>query len=366
MLTQVSRLVVGTVPAKRTEKIHSTLGFDWIYTLLGVLAIVGIWLDVWSHSSFGPDQTVFNEYHLLFYTSVAMQGALLFYTLLVNMRAGYTWQNALPLGYGLSFIATLTFATAGVLDLIGHALFGFETGFEALISPTHNLLFASIFIISVAPVRAALFRRKADKKLSWRAFLPLTLAIPSLLSTLSFPILSYAIIGGSPWAVQAARTSSDQQGYSLGIMGMFVQTGAILAVLLWSIRTLRLPVGGLTAIMVVYSLQTVVASRSIDVIIMWALIGVAFDVAYQVIKPNASDPLRFRLFGFAAPLIMWLIYYGYLIVTNYGGGIWYTNYVWLGSIVQSGVIGLGIAYFLSLPCAPAAKTAERGVRDENQ
>jgi hypothetical protein len=366
MLTQMSRFVVGTVPAKRTEKIHSTLGFDWIYTLLGVLAIVGIWLDVWSHTSFGPDQTVFNEYHLLFYTSVAMQGALLFYTLVMNMRAGYGWQNALPLGYGLSFLATLTFGAAGGLDLIGHALFGFETGFEALISPSHNLLFASIFIISVAPVRAALFRRKADKKLSWRAFLPLTLAVPSLLSTISFPLLSYTIIGGSSWAVQAARTSSDQQGYSLGIMGMFIQTAATLAILLWVIRTLRLPLGGLTAIMVVYSLQTVVASRSIHTIILWALIGVAFDIAYQIIKPHASDPLRFRVFGFVAPLIMWLLYYGYLIVTNFGGGIWYTYYVWLGSIVQAGVVGLAIAYFLSLPCLPTAQTAERSVRDENQ
>ena len=36
----------------------STLAFDWVYTALVFLVTIGIYMDGWSHSSFGPDQSV--------------------------------------------------------------------------------------------------------------------------------------------------------------------------------------------------------------------------------------------------------------------------------------------------------------------
>jgi len=45
----------------------SSLAFDWVYTILVFLLSAGIFLDGWSHSEYGPDQSVFSEYHLLYF-----------------------------------------------------------------------------------------------------------------------------------------------------------------------------------------------------------------------------------------------------------------------------------------------------------
>src|SRR6266446_8035273 len=127
-------------------KARSTPAFDITFALVTLLAIVGLWLDVWSHVTYGADQSIFSEYHLLFYSATVMAGLLLAYTGVTNLVAGYRWSDALPVGYSLSLAGIIFFGIDGVIDLTTHAIWGFEVGLEALNSSTHILLFLGIFV----------------------------------------------------------------------------------------------------------------------------------------------------------------------------------------------------------------------------
>jgi len=61
----------------------------------------------------------------------------------------------------LGLLAVLIFGAAGTVDLYGHALFGFESNIEALLSPSHLFLFTGWFLILFAPIRAARARNLA-------------------------------------------------------------------------------------------------------------------------------------------------------------------------------------------------------------
>src|SRR5258708_38445896 len=135
-------------------KARSTPAFDLTFALVTLLAIVGLWLDVWSHVTYGADQSIFSEYHLLFYSATVMAGVFLAYTGITNVMAGYRWSDALPVGYSLSRAGVIFFAIDGFVDLTSHAIWGFETGLEALNSPTHIGLFAGIFVFAAGPIRA--------------------------------------------------------------------------------------------------------------------------------------------------------------------------------------------------------------------
>ncbi len=55
-------------------KARSTPAFDLTFAIVTALAVVGLWLDIWSHVTYGADQSIFSEYHLLFYTATVMAG----------------------------------------------------------------------------------------------------------------------------------------------------------------------------------------------------------------------------------------------------------------------------------------------------
>src|SRR3979409_1257493 len=102
-------------------KARSTVAFDLTFAIVTLLSVVGLWLDIWSHATYGADQSIFSEYHLLFYSATVLAGLLLEYIALTNLRAGARWRDTLPIGYGLSFIGIVFFGIDGVIDLTTHA-----------------------------------------------------------------------------------------------------------------------------------------------------------------------------------------------------------------------------------------------------
>jgi len=132
---------VREAPLTQRRKANSTTAFDFTFAVVTLLAIIGIWLDVWSHLTYGADQSIFGQYHLLFYTATVMAGWLLAYVGITNLRAVYRWTDCLPVGYGLSLAGVVFFGVIGCIDLTSHAIWGFETGLEALNSPSHIGLF---------------------------------------------------------------------------------------------------------------------------------------------------------------------------------------------------------------------------------
>ncbi len=113
-------------------------------------------VDINAHNHGIVDESFFTPFHLLMYSGVAANG--LFYLLVQfrNLSRGHSLLRALPREYLLSFVGVLLFGPGGVLDFIWHALFGVETSIDALVSPSHLLLFFSGLLFMSGPLRSFL------------------------------------------------------------------------------------------------------------------------------------------------------------------------------------------------------------------
>jgi hypothetical protein len=338
-------------------KPRSTPAFDVTFAAVTLLAILGLWLDIWSHVTYGADQSIFSEYHLLFYTATVMAGLFLAYTGVTNLLAGYRWTDALPVGYSLSLAGIIFFGIDGVIDLTSHAIWGFEVGLEALNSPTHILLFLGIFVFASGPIRAEVARQRRGEPLTFVRLVPLVLSVVATLSAITFPTFLYLPLVGKPSALQIQRVD---QGATLGVLGVFLETAITMGVVLWIVRRVSLPPGSLTLIFGLYCLLTMLATRIPIFLPIWLIVGALSDVALVVLKPSSGGTWRFRAFATVVPLLMWSVYYTFFIVTGIGGGVWFTGYIWTGSIVEAGVIGYVIAFLMTSPSATETERMQVG------
>jgi hypothetical protein len=320
----------------------STLAFDWVYSVMLLLLTAGIYMDGWSHIEYGPDQSVFSEYHLLFYTSLTMTGLWLVGNAYRYIRQGYRGLNAIPVGYTLSFLGVFIFGVGGVVDLTGHSLFGFETGMETLLSPTHMLLFIGWSLIALGPARAAARRHlnPSQAKPRFLEFIPGLFSWTIFVNVLAFAGLAYFPTVNNPWMLGEWRTSTEWLGQNLGVMGTMAQSILLVAASLWLVHNFRLPPGTFTFFFTLFALLTTITSFIPQFVVTFLITGILLDVLYQILKPSVLRRPQLYSFGFLIPVLFWTSFYVYAFAANLKGGVWYTNYVWMGSIFEAGIVGL--------------------------
>ena len=334
----------------------STLAFDWVYVVLVSLVTAGVYLDGWSHGTFGPDQSVFSEYHLLFYTSLVAISFWLFGTAILNYRQGFSGLAALPSGYRFSALGIIIFGFTGVMDLAGHSLFGFEVDIEALFSPSHMGLFLGWALISIGPARAALYRhyliKDQIKTTPFISLLPALFAWASLLNVLAFVSMNF-FATTEQWMLVNERPSIDFYGHILGVMGIIIQTASIVGCLTWLTLHFRLPIGSFSFFFLTYALYDSINRFDFAMIPVFLVTGVLCDVLYALLRPNTVRQLQFHIFNVLIAAILWGSFYAFVFATNFEGGIWYTPYIWTGSIVQGIVTALLISLLSTSGLRPA-------------
>ncbi len=184
------------------------LRFDWIVTFLCAALIGGVWLDNWAHNHGKVDNTFFTPWHAVLYSAFVVVAIFLVLTLIRNHSKGYAWQEALPTGYGASFLGVLIFAIGGVLDMIWHILFGVEVSVEALLSPTHLMLAFGLILIVSGPLRAAWLRLPEQQKHSLLRLLPAVFALIFILATFG-AFTQYAHPQVTTWAAGDIHAAAD-------------------------------------------------------------------------------------------------------------------------------------------------------------
>ncbi len=344
--------IAGNIKPSTTRQISerstiSTLAFDWVYIIFVSLVTAGIYLDGWSHSTFGPDQSVFSEYHLLFYTSLIAISFWLFGAAILNYRQGFSGFAALPAGYRLSALGIIIFGFTGVIDLIGHALFGFEVDIEALFSPSHMGLFLGWTLISIGPARAALYRQSYLTKdqvnpIPLSQMLPALFAWASLLNALAFVSMDF-FATSQQWMLVDERPGVDYYGHLLGVMGIIIQTAIIVGCLTWLTLRFRLPTGSFSLFFLFYAFYDSINGLGPAMVPIFLVTGILCDILYTLLKPNAVRQLQFHLFNVLIAVILWGSFYTFVFATNFGEGVWYTPYIWTGSIAQGIVTALLIS-----------------------
>ena len=341
------------------RRVFSTPTFDWVFLILILLVEVGFSLDAWSHSTYGPDQSVLSEYHLLMYGSVGVLAAYLTYIGGTRMREGASWRHALPAGFGIGYLGLLAFGVSGVVDLIGHALFGFEAGIEARMSPSHLGLFVGLTLLRLALPLAAGARQRAGIPQRWVDYLPSILSISLLIQLIGRLLPGTPPSGnGREWPTQAARGIGDFLAYNAGLSGILIVTVLYVGMLVGLLRRVRLPVGSLTLISIIPTLLDTLENPSLQYLPMWLAAGIAGDL---VLLAGArwihDDVVTLRVLGLVFPLVLWGSYFASLILTDDGGGVWWSGYIWTGTVIQAAAVGLMIAVLGTLP----GRTATEGV-----
>jgi len=336
-----------------SEAPSSSLAFDWVFTGLVFLIGAGFFLDGWSHVTYGPDQSVLSEYHLLFNTSLIVTAIWLFGNAYLNRRDGYEGLMAIPAGYVLSAVGVVIFGITGMVDLIGHQLYGFEVGLEALFSPSHTGLFIGWALVSLGPARAALIRRErvllaasnTDEALkqSWGRsviqLLPALIAWISFINVLAFWSNNF-FATANQWMMVEERLSDVFVGQLIGVMSVLLETALLFAGLIWLINRFKLPIGSITFYFVFIIAFGGILEADFSMIPFSLFAGVSIEALYHVLKPSLLQSIRLYVFSVCAAWLYWLIFY---IPNIVAGDVWYTPYMWTGTVTYGGIAALLIA-----------------------
>jgi hypothetical protein len=322
-------------------------GFDWLMAILSFGFAGGIYLDGWAHDHGLVDQTFFTPWHALLYSAYGLCALTLVGVVIFNRLQGKRWRQALPSGYGSSFVGVFLFIIAGVGDEIWHTFFGFEVGIEPLLSPSHLLLAYGGVLIMGGPFHALWWRSDLAERQGW------TKVFPALLSGLSvFSIFTFLTEFAHPFVhthlVQTAHSDAEK---SWGAASVLLQAGILMGFLLILMQRFRLPVGAFTFIFTLNVALMSVLTDQQRLIPGILLAGIFSDLLAYILKPSEKRLEALRLFVFCIPLVYFLCYFMTLMFT---GGITWSIHLWLGSSVITGIIGLMLSFVL-IPTESAAR-----------
>ncbi len=121
-------------------------GADAATVALGLWLVAGVFIDGWAHFQSPQLESFLTPWHAVLYSGAAAT---------FGFFAWLTWRaRAVPAGYRAGLVAAPLFLVGGALDSVWHKIFGIEVGLDALLSPTHLVLFASGLLVLSTPWRS--------------------------------------------------------------------------------------------------------------------------------------------------------------------------------------------------------------------
>jgi hypothetical protein len=320
---------------------HSAL-FDWSMAIAAIWISGGMMVDAYHHFH-TTVETFFEPAHGLLYA-----GLLASYVF-----AGIAWWKwrALPHGYDATIAGLIVFLAGGVLDMIKHTLWGFEQGFDALLSPTHLLIGAGAVLIIAGPVNSAFVR--AERPRTLLAQLPMLLSLASMFELIHWGTQFVFLSGAERMNAPLAPAAFPHDTFTLlsllyykegiGLLAVIVQSFLLAGFALYTAARIRLAPGALTVLFLVGNLFIAAAHSNYAGQFAGVLLAsiCAGAVGDALCIARDSTAARWYLAAFGMPAIYWAVLLTVLDVTM--NGIWWTNDVIAGSILYAGLCGLFVA-----------------------
>lgn len=337
----------STTPAPRLSRRE-----DLLTVAFSAWLILGLFVDGWAHNNEKPE-SFFTPWHGLFYSG--------FTATALWMWSRYQRHGRIPEGYRLGFVGLMLFAAGGLGDMAWHLAFGVEVGLEALLSPTHLVLFVSGVLVVSSPLRAQ-WAQADDESPSMSRLLPALLSTTTVTATLAFffmhfsPFLTDAITG-EPYRRLGQNGRRGLAGWLAdelqleGFAAILITTVILIGPTLLLLRRWRLPAGSLTLLFTVVVVldSALLGFEMVETVVAGVVAGVAADLLAQALQPRGSPVSVLRVVGFAVPVILWLTYFAVLAIFYSVG--WSVE-LWSGITVMSGLAGLGLAVLMTLPPVP--------------
>ena len=353
--TLVNKTATGT-------RERSTRREDVLTVLFAAWLIGGLFVDGWAHNNDKPE-SFFTPWHGIFYSGFAATASWMAWMVQKRRNRGLAGGAAVPVGYGLGLVGVALFAFGGLFDMAWHEVFGIEVDLEALLSPSHMVLFFGGLLVVTSPLRAAWADPRSVAP-TFRQFLPVVLSATMATATVAFffmvfaPTLSSAMTEGPYRYISFLFASSPdnvvwmtEQIRLEGYASILLTTMILLGPALLLIRRWVIPFGTLTFLFgVVSTLIASMESFSSDLAFASAVIaGLTADLLYRTLRPGVDRPWRLRAFAAVVPPVMWLAYFALLATTSTVG--WSVE-LWSGVCVMSGIAGFGLALLVAPPAVP--------------
>lgn len=346
-----------TAPADRYRASHAE---HLVTVAVATWLMVGLFMDGWAHNNLDTSlESFFTPWHALFYSGFAACAGWLTWLVRRGLRQGRPGAAAVPQGYGLGLIGLAVFAVGGAGDMSWHLVFGIEQDIDALFSPTHLLLFVGIALIVGSPFRDA-WGAPGPAAPGLRPLLPALLSLALLVSLVAFffmywsPYTSWAptrdaasYIAGAPADyAESMRYSQITDGVASALTATLLRVGPLLLVL----RRWRTPAGTATVLITVPALLlSAIDSFERPALVLAALVaGLVTDALVLQLCPSPDRRAAVRLVALLSPMVLSSAWFTALSVTT---GVWYPPEIWAGTIVWTGLAGLGLA-LLVLPTPP--------------
>ncbi|PNY80094.1 hypothetical protein [Deinococcus koreensis] len=337
----------GIHPAAATSpaaEYRTTTRENLITMALGWWLVGGLFLDGWAHNQFGETlETFFTPWHAVFYSGfLAVAGWCLFLASR-GWRLGRRGLAAFPAGYALAGLGVPLFGVAGAGDLLWHTAFGIEVGVEALLSPTHLMLFGGALLILASPLVAvwsAPVGRSVPGGTRWVAVLSAT----SLLATTAF---MHMYMWGLLMVPQGLGWVQTRGELSATLLTALIMTAPVLLLL----RRFALPFGAITLMYTVTNLGMALMIMPGDwrVPLVALACGLLADLLQVTLRPSPVRVLSLRAFAFLLPLCVWVPYLGGAVRLGLSN---LSLELWLGVAVMAGLGGLALSTLIVPPALP--------------
>jgi hypothetical protein len=307
----------------------------------------GIMIDAWYHFH-STVETFFEPAHALLYAGLLVAYVSTALAVVAGRRHGYPWRLALPTGYETTFLGLVVCLVGGVSDMIKHSLWGFEQGFNALLSPTHLVIGAGMFLIVAGPIRSGLTRPRPSVTLVTQ--LPVILSAASMMELLhwgtQFIFMTEAERFNAPlsptsiphWTLTLLTLQYDKEG--IGLLAVIVQSILVTGFFLYLARRMRLAIGAITVLLVVGNAFIAAANSNflgqLLAVIAASIVSGAIADLFRL-DPKDQLSVRWSFASVVVPAAYWITMLSVLAVTM--GGIWWSPDVISGSILFAGFVG---------------------------
>lgn len=338
----------GLHPQSTTEVTvpHRTSTRDNLITIaLGWWLLGGIFLDGWAHNQLGDGlESFFTPWHAVFYSGFAAVAGWCLFLAARGWRLGRRGLAAFPDGYALAGMGVPLFAVGGAGDLLWHTIFGIEVGVEALLSPTHLMLFSGALLILSSPLNAV-WRSSASRSATGGVRWIAVLSAASLLATTAF---MHMYMWGMLTVPQGLGWVQTRGELSAILLTALIMTAPVLLLL----RRFSLPFGSITLMYAVTNLGMglMLAPGDWRLPLVALVCGLLADALHAAVRPSPRRVLQLRAFAFLLPLCVWLPYLGGLVRLGQSN---LSLELWLGVAIMTGLGGLALSTLVVPPPLPA-------------
>ena len=330
---------------------QSTLPEDAVFAILGLIVVSSVYADGRAHILGLPD-SFFTPWHAFLYGGLTL---LILWLAVMSRRAARRSSAqgfmTIPVGYGHAAIGAALFALGGVADMIWHLIFGIEFGIDALLSPSHLLLFIGGGMLLSGPLLA--FRRREESRLPAR--IPALLAVIGITGVAAFA-LSFlsAFLAHAPTIPLSHEPEGTEahfvsEGLASAGLGSFIVTSLVLVVpAVYLLRVRAWFPGALTVLVTAVAVMasSLTGFRNLETVVAAFISAAVLDIGVIVFRRRTSERVLELLVAAALPLLVWT---GQLIAIAARQGLGWSEDMSSGVVLVSALVSFLVVFIVDRP-----------------